>query len=75
MTDPHIAVAREMFVDLGHPKAGRTKLTGAQVKLSETPPQVRAPAPRLGEHNDAVFGSLLGLSSDYLERLRAEGVI
>ena len=75
VVDPHIAVAREMFVDVEHPKAGHTKLTGAHIKLSATPPQVRVAAPQLGEHNDAVFGSLLGLGADQLAQLRSEGVI
>ena len=75
VVDPHIAVAREMFVDVEHPKAGRTKLTGAHIKLSATPPRVCVAAPQLGEHNDAVFGSLLGLGADQLAQLRSEGVI
>ena len=75
VVDPHIAVAREMFVDVEHPKAGRTKLTGAHIKLSATPPQVRVAAPQLGEHNEAVFGSLLGLGAAQLAQLRREGVI
>ena len=75
VVDPHIAVAREMFVDVEHPKAGRTKLTGAHIKLSATPPRVCVPAPQLGEHNEVVFGGLLGLSADRLAQLRSEGVI
>ena len=75
VVDPHIAVAREMFVDVEHPKAGHTKLTGAHIKLSATPPQVRVAAPQLGEHNEAVFGSLLGLGAAQLAQLRSEGVI
>lgn len=31
--DPHIAGAREMFVEVDHPKAGRMKLTGNQIDL------------------------------------------
>lgn len=73
--DPHIAGDREMFVNVDHPKAGRTKLTGAHIKLSATPPRVRVPAPQLGEHNDAVFSALLGLSADKLAQLRSESVI
>ena len=75
VVDPHIAVAREMFVDVDHPKAGRTTLTGAHIKLSATPPKVSVAAPQLGEHNDAVYGSLLGLGADQLQQLRSEGVI
>ncbi|MDM0111814.1 CoA transferase [Variovorax sp. J22R133] len=75
VTDPHIAVAREMFVDVEHPTAGKTKLTGAHIKLSATPARLRTPAPRLGEHNDSVLGGLLGLPSERLQALRSEGVI
>ena len=75
VTDPHIAVAREMFVDVEHPTAGKTKLTGAHIKLSATPARLRTAAPLLGEHNESVFGGLLGLHSDRLAALRSEGVI
>lgn len=75
VTDPHIAVARQMFVDVEHPTAGKTKLTGAHIKLSSTPAQIRIPAPLLGEHNESVFSELLGLSSSNLAQLRREGVV
>src|SRR5262249_36777421 len=48
VTDPHIAGAREMFVDVDHPVAGPTRLTGSHIKLSATPPRVRTAAPTLG---------------------------
>jgi crotonobetainyl-CoA:carnitine CoA-transferase CaiB-like acyl-CoA transferase len=72
--DPHIAVAREMFVDVEHPKAGVMKLTGAHIKLTETPPAIRTPSPELGQHNEEVFGSLLGMVSSDIERLTQDGV-
>jgi crotonobetainyl-CoA:carnitine CoA-transferase CaiB-like acyl-CoA transferase len=74
VTDPHIAVAREMFVDVEHPKAGVLKLTGAHIKLTETPPSIRTPSPELGQHNGEVFGSLLGMVSSDIERLTQDGV-
>jgi len=72
--DPHIAVAREMFVDVEHPKAGVLKLTGAHIKLTETPPSIRTPSPELGQHNGEVFGSLLGMASSDIEKLTQNGV-
>ncbi|MBC8642254.1 CoA transferase [Caballeronia sp. EK] len=75
VTDPHIAGARQMFVDMEHPKAGKTKLTGCHIKLSATPAHLRSPAPQLGEHNAAVFGGLLGLTADELAKLQLDGVI
>jgi crotonobetainyl-CoA:carnitine CoA-transferase CaiB-like acyl-CoA transferase len=74
VTDPHIAVAREMFVDVEHPKAGVLKLTGAHIKLTETPPSIRTPSPELGQHNGEVFGSLLGMASSDIKKLTQDGV-
>jgi len=44
-------------------------------KLTETPGAIRRPAPGLGEHNDEVYGRLLGLGADELVGLRERGVI
>ena len=44
------------------------------IKLNGEPPAVTTPPPRLGEHNDAVYGEL-GLAQDEIARLREEGVI
>lgn len=70
--------ARQMAVELEHPTLGR--LNGLQglglpAKLSETPGGFDRPAPLLGQHNQEVYGALLGLSAEGLERLRQEGVI
>jgi crotonobetainyl-CoA:carnitine CoA-transferase CaiB-like acyl-CoA transferase len=72
--DPHIAGAREMFVEIDHPSVGRTKLTGCHIKMSETKPSVKTPAPTLGQHNEEIFGSL-GLSRDEVRKMRDDGVI
>jgi formyl-CoA transferase len=58
-----------------HPKAGKMKLTGAHIKLSETKPSIRTPAPLLGQYNEEVFGELLGYSAARLKELKDEGVI
>jgi len=55
MADPQI-VAREMVVETEHPTAGRVRTLGIPAKLSRTPGALRRPAPRLGEHNDEIFG-------------------
>jgi len=75
VVDPHIAGAREMFVDVDHPKAGKLKLTGAHIKLTETPVGIRMPSPLLGQHNEEVFGELLGMTTTDIEKLRADGVM
>ena len=75
VTDPHIAGAREMFVDVDHPVAGKTRLTGSHIKLGTTPARICAAAPLLGQHNEAVFAGLLGIKGERLASLQATGVI
>lgn len=72
--DPHIAGAREMFVDMEHPVAGKVRITGNQVKLSETPVQYRLPAPLLGQHTQAIVEEVLGYTRAQYQDLAAKGV-
>jgi len=73
--DPHIAGAREMFVDIEHPKAGKLKVTGSHIKLSETKPVVKTPAPLLGQHNGEVYKELLGIDENQLQELLDNKII
>jgi crotonobetainyl-CoA:carnitine CoA-transferase CaiB-like acyl-CoA transferase len=74
VTDPHLQ-AREMIQEMEHPVAGRIKLPGSVLKLSETPATLRSPAPSLGEHNREIYCGWLGLSSEKLNQLKEEGII
>ena len=60
------------FVD--HPSCGPYFMPGAAWKMSETPPGVRWHAPTLGEHNEQVYGELLGMDASAIAELDAEGV-
>lgn len=73
--DPHIAGAREMFVEVNHPIAGKIKLTGSHLKFSETKAAVRTPSPLLGQHNKDVYRNLVGLTDIEIEKLSKEGTI
>jgi crotonobetainyl-CoA:carnitine CoA-transferase CaiB-like acyl-CoA transferase len=58
---------------------GRWPVAESSVKMSETPPYIggwidRA-APLYGEHDDEVYGELLGLTPAEVAELRADGVI
>ncbi|CAK7020073.1 MAG: Acetyl-CoA:oxalate CoA-transferase [Desulfovibrio sp.] len=75
VTDPHIADAREMFVEVDHPKAGKMKLTGSHIKFSETKTGVRTPAPLLGQYNEEVYGELFGYTAEQIEAFKSEGVM
>ena len=58
-----------------HKLGGRVRVDGLPVHLSETDWQIREPGPLLGEHNERVYGQLLGKGAAELEELRGEGVI
>ena len=67
--------ARESLVEMDHPRAGKVRMVGAPVRLSETPGSVRTPAPMLGEHTEEVLRQLLGLEAEEVAALRAAGAI
>lgn len=48
---------------------------GAPFTLAETPWQQRGRAPRLGEHNEAVYGDLLGLDAKAVRMLKLRMVL
>ncbi|MBS7525136.1 CoA transferase [Fusibacter paucivorans] len=73
--DPHIADAREMFVEIDHPKAGKMKITGSHIKLYETMPEVNTPAPTLGEHNQEILKDFLGYDDATIQSLSDQKVI
>ena len=66
--------AREMIVELDHPKAGRIRATGLPIKMSGGRPARPSPPPTLGQHNRQVFCGILGLSDREFESLEREGV-
>jgi crotonobetainyl-CoA:carnitine CoA-transferase CaiB-like acyl-CoA transferase len=67
--------ARGMIVESEHPVAGKVKLVGIPVKLSETPGSVREPAPLLGQHTEEVLRTYLRMSQAEIGALRQAGVI
>jgi crotonobetainyl-CoA:carnitine CoA-transferase CaiB-like acyl-CoA transferase len=70
---PHLR-ARNAFIEIDHPVAGRFRYPGPLVRLTATPPVAR-PAPLLGEHNQEILCGRLGYSLEELAKLRAAGVI
>jgi crotonobetainyl-CoA:carnitine CoA-transferase CaiB-like acyl-CoA transferase len=49
-------------------------MAGVPVKFSTTPAAVRMPPPLLGQHNDEVLSSWLGMSRDEIEDLKKNRV-
>jgi crotonobetainyl-CoA:carnitine CoA-transferase CaiB-like acyl-CoA transferase len=73
--------ARRYFQEVDHPVAGRWVYPGPPFRLTDGPLSDdgwgwrAGRAPLLGEHNEEVFGGLLGLERPDLVRLRAAGVV
>jgi len=76
LADPHFA-AREAILEIAdHPRWPGLKMQNVFPKLSATPGAVRSLAPQVvGEHNQEILGSRLGLDEETLTRLKAAGVI
>ena len=72
--DPHLN-ARDFYLEWDHPAVGRQKYENMLWKMSKTPGGVQSRAPLLGEHNSYVFGELLGLPQEEIDRLVAEKVL
>lgn len=74
LEDPHFA-ARQAIVSTPHPDFGTLRMQNVAPRLSASPGAIRSPAPALGQHNDEIYGGLLGLDDDARSALRARGVI
>lgn len=74
LEDPHFKI-RESIVRLPHPEFGEIAMQNVVPKLSETPGDIHWIGPDLGQHNADVYEGLLGMSSEDLAELQAEGVI
>ena len=72
--DPHLN-ARGFFEEWDHPEVGRRKYDGMLFKMNKTPGKITSRAPNVGEHNDYVFGEILGLSQEEIDKLTEEKVI
>ena len=73
LADPQVE-AREMVVEVKHPKAGKVKALGLPIKFSETPGSVRSAAPLLGQHTRVVLMSL-GYSEPEIKALVKSGAV
>ena len=74
MFDPH-SIARDMWVELGHPAAGVYKAPNFPVKFSETPGRATMPSPMLGQHTAEVLTTLLGKTEEEVRELEKRGVV
>ena len=72
--DPQV-LARDMIAEVEHDTTGTVQVPGIPIKLSETPGQIDAPAPNLGEHTSEVLTGLLGLGVQEVNQLKQDGIV
>lgn len=72
--DPHVK-ARKSLVEVEDPKIGTYRFARTPIVLSEAPEIETRPAPRLGEHTEAILSGLLGYDDSELQSLRKAEVI
>ena len=72
--DPQVAY-RGFFVELDHAEMGPSNYDGLVFHLSETPGELRLPAPTLGQHNEFVLRDLLGYDDETIADLLIEGAL
>jgi crotonobetainyl-CoA:carnitine CoA-transferase CaiB-like acyl-CoA transferase len=73
MTDPQYQ-ALQSIITVNDPELGPLKMQNVLFRLSETPGHIEHAGPRLGEHNQEIFG-VLGIDAQELEALAREGVV
>jgi CoA:oxalate CoA-transferase len=74
LNDPHLR-ERGTLQDIIHPTVGKVTVLASPIRLNGDKPTIDSPAPTLGQHNDLVYGKLLGLSEKEIASLREQGVI
>lgn len=74
LEDPQV-IAREMIVEVEHPKAGKLKVPGIPIKMSDTPGEIRTPSPLLGQHTYEILNEMLGYDKDTVDRLVSEKIV
>ena len=72
--DEHYA-ARGNVVEVEDPEIGPLPMQNVVPRLTETPGEVRWTGPALGQHNDEVYGEVLGLDETEREALHERGII
>ena len=74
MDDPHFA-AREDIIELEDSELGKTKMLGVVPKFSATPGSVAHAGPKIGQDNDDVYKSWLGMTDTQISKLQSDEII
>ena len=69
------SVAREMVVEVEHRRLGKLPIVNRPIKFPQDKQAPPTAPPVLGQHTDEILGSVLGLSAERIEQLRAAKVV
>ena len=72
LDDEHV-IANNLVVEMEHSLAGKLKMVGPMLTMSQTSVEAKKASPALGEHSSEILGDL-GYSTEEIQRLRDEGV-
>jgi len=74
MHDPHMH-ERGFLDDIDHDEIGRITVPTSPLRFHGADRRKTTPSPKLGQHNDEIYGGWLGLSVKEIAELSADGVI
>jgi len=66
---------RRMFPEMDHPSAGKHRVTGIPIKLSDTPGSPSSGAPLLGQHSRSALKHLFALDDRFINDLVARRIV
>ena len=73
LTDDEQVIANDMVVEVNHSLAGKVRMAGPMIQMSETPLEAKLASPALGEHTDQIMQEL-GYSEDQINDLRSRNI-
>lgn len=69
-------ISRNMIVEVNDKKAGKIKIAGNPIKMTNLPEDKNREAPpEIGENNDEILSKYLGYTKEDINKLKEEGVI
>jgi crotonobetainyl-CoA:carnitine CoA-transferase CaiB-like acyl-CoA transferase len=74
MHDPHMH-ERGFLAEIEHDELGPLTVPNSPLRVHGADPVETLPSPKLGQHNDEVYGGWLGLSALEIEKLKESGAI
>ena len=73
LTHDEQVIANDMVVEVNHSLAGKVRMAGPMIQMSETPLEAKSASPALGEHTDQIMLEL-GYSEEEITDLRSRNI-